>query len=223
MSARGYAQYKYFDGEEFTNLKNGYIQLINHLKSKLSGLKIKLAEPVNNVNYSDGIVQVNTSKGVYKANHVVMTVSLGVLKSSYKTLFTPALPGEKVNAINKLGFGVVNKLFFVFDKPVFDDGISGVQFLWANDTNFVLSPNVRCNLSAKFSQFYKSFNTITIPPKRRDLFFTFFTGQNSIYIESLSDECMIDVMSDLLKKFFPKKNIPRPKALVRYIFRKFAV
>jgi len=56
---------------------------------------------------------------------------------------------------------------------------------------------------------------LKIPPKRKNVFFSFFTGQDSIYAESLSDNCMIDVMSDLLTKFFPQYNIPRPKALVR--------
>ena len=219
LGAKGYSQYTNYEGEEFTNLKNGYVQLINYLKSKLPATVIKLGEPVSNVNYTSDIVKVATSKGFYRAKHVVMTVSLGVLKSNYKTLFSPALPAAKISAINRLGFGVVNKLFYVFEKPVFDDtDVSGLQFLWANDTNFKLSSNVRCNLSAKFSQFYKSFNLLTVPPKRRNIFFSFFTGDNSIYSESLSDECMIDVISDLLTKFFPKLKIPRPKALVRLEF-----
>jgi spermine oxidase len=219
LSAKGFSQYANFEGEEFTNLKNGYIQLINHLKSKLPNTVIKLGEPVSNVNYTEDIVQVSTPKSIYQAKYVVMTVSLGILKSKYNTLFTPALPDAKISAINRLGFGVVNKLFYVFEKPVFDDpDVSGVQFLWANDTDFKLRSNLRCNLSAKFSQFYKSFNVLTVPPKRRNIFFSFFTGENSIYSESLSDECLIDVMNDLLTKFFPQFNIPRPKALVRLEF-----
>jgi len=159
LSARGYAQYTNFEGEEFTNLKNGYIKLIDYLKSKLSKNMIKLSEPVRNVDYSSNIINVKTSKNVYKAKYVIMTVSLGILKSNYMSLFSPALPSAKINAINNLGFGVVNKLFFVFDKPIFyDNTVSGVQFLWANDTSFELSQNVRCNLSPEFSQFYKSFN-----------------------------------------------------------------
>ena len=67
----------------------------------------------------------------------IFTVSLGVLKASHKTLFHPTLPDQKVNsanrkgfakakvtlqveAIEKLGFGVMDKIFLVFDRVFWD-------------------------------------------------------------------------------------------------------
>ena len=35
----------------------------------------------------------------YKADHVIVTVSLGVLKDKHKSLFIPPLPEEKVSTI----------------------------------------------------------------------------------------------------------------------------
>lgn len=41
-----------------------------------------------------------TTKGqLYKADHVIVTVSIGVLKEKYKSLFIPPLPDYKVNTI----------------------------------------------------------------------------------------------------------------------------
>lgn len=56
------------------------------------------------INYSnrseETLVQVKTFNGqVYKADHVIVTVPLGVLKDKHKYLFTPKLPDYKVNAI----------------------------------------------------------------------------------------------------------------------------
>ena len=54
---------------------------------------------------------------IMSADHVIVTVSLGVLKASIRDddsgmlMFNPPLPSFKAEAISRLGFGVVNKLF----------------------------------------------------------------------------------------------------------------
>ena len=58
---------------------------------------------------------------------------------------------------------------------------------------------------------------MTVPPKKKNVLFGFFVGKDSIFSEALSDECMIDIIAEMFTKFFPKINIPRPKAIVRYL------
>ncbi|KAJ0964525.1 hypothetical protein J5N97_025663 [Dioscorea zingiberensis] len=49
-------------------------------------------------------------------DHVVVTVSLGVLKAKGGMEFNPSLPSFKREAIGRLGFGVVNKLFMEVEE-----------------------------------------------------------------------------------------------------------
>jgi hypothetical protein len=74
-------------------------------------------------------------------------MSLGCLKMTYRRLFYPPLPHYKVNAIEKLGFGTVNKLFLVFDQALFNKDVQGLQVLWRNDLNFELESVKKWNIT----------------------------------------------------------------------------
>jgi hypothetical protein len=179
-SLKGFADYDGFNGEENVNLKNGYIKLVKYLSSNISKNAIKLNESVLNIDWSSAsVINVKTSVGTYKTKKIVNTVSLGVLKANHKTMYTPALPSEKISVINKLGFGTVNKIFFVFENPVFDGNQAGIQFLWTNDTNFKLKSDKTCNLNG--NEFYKSFNSLVVVPKNKNILFGFFVGKDSIF------------------------------------------
>lgn len=56
---------------------------------------------MNLIDYSqESDVLITTSKGhVYKADHVIVTVSLGHLKEKHNTIFRPKLPANKIDAI----------------------------------------------------------------------------------------------------------------------------
>lgn len=66
----------------------------------------------------------------YFADHLICTVSLGVLKRRHLTLFQPILPMWKINSIDGLGFGTVDKIFVEFVKPFWTENWLGVSFLW---------------------------------------------------------------------------------------------
>lgn len=52
----------------------------------------------------------------------VITVPLGVLKSR-QIEFSPPLPEWKQKAMQRLGFGLLNKLVLVFEKPFWDSSV----------------------------------------------------------------------------------------------------
>ncbi len=120
-------------------LKYGYHKLIEHLVAFLNKSSIRLNERVEHIDWSsssDGLVTLksfNTLEKkykIYKADCVVVTIPLGVLKKTHSNLFSPSLPQNKVKAIERLGFGTVNKIFTVFEKPIGDKELSSLQILW---------------------------------------------------------------------------------------------
>ena len=55
---------------------------------------------------------VMSNERLVEADHVILTVSLGVLKSGVAGgLFSPPLPARKQEAVDAIGFGLMNKIF----------------------------------------------------------------------------------------------------------------
>jgi len=73
---------------------------------------------VNSVTYdSAGVVLTTADGSTYNADYVIITIPLGVLKSSdasSKVTFSPALPPATANGIAQLGFGNVVKIALLF-------------------------------------------------------------------------------------------------------------
>ena len=98
------------------------------------------------------VFDTNTRTNVkYNANIVLVTLPLGVLKQSYKSMFLPSLPAPKANAIEKLGFGSMNKVFIIYDKPLFKSDDLGFQLYWrADQPNSLPNVDAKCNLAVSY-------------------------------------------------------------------------
>jgi len=201
-----------FDGNNNVNLKNGYIKLIEYLASRVPASAIRLNERVTNINWAGSLSTVQVRNAItgntvnYQAKYIVSSLPLGVLKNSYTSLFSPPLPVDKTNAIQRLSFGTVDKIFLVFDKPYFPE-TSDVRFLWPDGFAFNMQ-------SSANPEFYKNFAGFAVVPNRPNILVTLIAGQTAIFSESLSDQQLLDILTELFRKFYPRLNLPRPK-LVR--------
>ena len=91
---------------------------------------------------------------IWSADVVIFTGSLGVLKQNGRNLFDPQLPDDKLQAIDKLGFGLIDKIYLEFSEPVLDPSVNwnflfidkGISYSAkdaANDwTRFLIESNV---------------------------------------------------------------------------------
>lgn len=74
-----------------------------------------------------------TDGSVFEADHVICTVSLGVLKQNHLNLFHPYLPPKKVNAIEGIAFGQLGIVNLEFEKPFWPQNWDGVMPRWLPD------------------------------------------------------------------------------------------
>ena len=119
--------------------------MIEFLQSRLPNGTVKLNEPIEQINWSDtNNIKIKAHSGAsYQASRVICTVSLGYLKANYSNLFKPELPEDKIGAIEKLGFGCVNKFWLVFEQPLTEFEFNGLQIFFRNDVNFSLDKSAK--------------------------------------------------------------------------------
>jgi len=164
---------------------NGYDQIINGLAE---GLDIRLEHIVNKVEYNDLGVRVSTNLGTFEADYVISTLPLGVLKNG-DVEFSPPLPERKFQAIEKLGMGLVNKMYLLFPEN-----------FWA-DTNLI----------GYISESGKTFEVLNVDTYTEENILLVFTqGQQAHRLEKLSDEDSIKEVMLMLRMLYGE-DIPNPQ------------
>jgi monoamine oxidase len=92
----------------------GYAELIEKMSK---GLNIRLNTPVQCIEYGNQGVTISDKKGkTYSASKVLITLPVGVLQAG-DVEFSPALSAEKLQAIQGIGAGKVNKVILGFKEP----------------------------------------------------------------------------------------------------------
>lgn len=159
--------------------------------------KVVLNKEVSNIVWSNAprdFVTVKCSDGSsYDADHVIVTTSLGVLKENYKTLFTPQLPALKVNAIEGLSIGAVDKIFLEFEKPFWEDDWPGVSLLWAHQDSQAIRGTSNAWLEDVFG-FYK----VEFQP---NILCGWIGGPSARAMEKLDDGAVLEGCLFLFRKF----------------------
>ncbi|KAG2591168.1 hypothetical protein PVAP13_5NG439300 [Panicum virgatum] len=119
LAAEG--EYRDFPGEHVT-IPGGYSRVVDHLVAALPPGTVRFGLRLRRLDWGEAPVRLYFADGApgITADHVILTVSLGVLKASLggkdasaagAIAFDPPLPQFKREAVARLGFGVVNKLF----------------------------------------------------------------------------------------------------------------
>ncbi|MCL4163732.1 UNVERIFIED_CONTAM: hypothetical protein GTU68_044991, partial [Idotea baltica] len=67
---------------------------------------------------------------VFYAENVICTVPLGVLKEKGREMFEPPLPDYKLDSVDKLCFGVVDKIYLEYERPFLNPDLKEIIFLW---------------------------------------------------------------------------------------------
>ncbi|XP_053429930.1 spermine oxidase isoform X2 [Nycticebus coucang] len=145
------------------------------------------------------------------ADHVIVTVSLGVLKRQYTSFFRPGLPVEKVAAIHRLGIGTTDKIFLEFEEPFWGPECNSLQFVWedeAESSTLTYPPELWYRKICGFDVLY--------PPERYGHVLSgWICGEEALVMERCDDEAVAEICTEMLRQFTGNPNIPKPRRILR--------
>ncbi|KAJ1689388.1 hypothetical protein LUZ63_013543 [Rhynchospora breviuscula] len=207
------SEYKEFPGDHITIAK-GYSQIVEHLASALPPGTIHLGKKVCLVEWCSGDgsspdgsppVRLHFSDdSVVDADHVIVTVSLGVLKAGIGKgdgkgiKFDPALPDFKSKAIGRLGFGVVDKLFLQMETES-REAFPFVRLAFRQD----LEENGSKRHVSKIPWWIRKTESICPIYRESHVLLAWFAGKEAMHLESLNDEEIISGVHATLDGFLP--------------------
>ncbi|XP_062862572.1 spermine oxidase-like [Trichomycterus rosablanca] len=206
VSASQIGYYTALEGGFFNSLGVGGYQAILDILLKniptemiLTNTAVKSIEWDREQNHPVRVICENGQ--IFEADHVIVTVSLGVLKQQVKTMFEPALPKPKLDAIERLGFGTVDKIFLCFSQRFWPENCEGIQLVWDEgpEDKAVYSAHLEGD-EWKETWFKKicGFDTVTRHPT---VLCGWITGREALHMETLQDSEVADTCVRLLRSF----------------------
>jgi len=217
VSAPGLSRYRECEGDLlFCWSQGGYSSIIDVLLNRhpvcSEGEPINLEEKtlfnckVNEIDWSGEEAIVKCQNGdIYKANRVIVTTSIGVLKDNHKDMFNPPLPPIKINAIKNLGFGVVDKIYLKFPSQWWPEDCSGFSLLHTQDT----STGEEFEWEKDFIGFYSEASAPLV-------LCGWLIGEGARQMEQCTQPQILKACTRVLKKFLGKiYEIPEPEAMLR--------
>ncbi|GAB2292009.1 Lysine-specific histone demethylase 1 1 [Dionaea muscipula] len=166
------------------------------IRALAEGLPILYGRMVECVRYGPGVddgVSVYAGSQEFRADMVLCTVPLGVLKRG-TVEFEPELPQKKRDAIDRLGFGCLNKVAMLFPCDFWGGEI---------DTFGHLSPDPATR--GEFFLFY-SYSSVSGGP----LLVALVAGEAAIKFEKMSPVDAVEKVLDILRGIFNPKGIDVP-------------
>ncbi|XP_058725350.1 lysine-specific histone demethylase 1 homolog 3-like [Vicia villosa] len=178
-------------------IKGGYSTVVESLGE---GLAIHMNHTVTNVSYGikepgeNNKVKVSTLNGnEFFGDAVLITVPLGCLKAE-TIQFSPSLPEWKCSSIQRLGFGVLNKVVLEFPNVFWDDAVD-----YFGATAEDRSKRGHCFM------FWNVKKTVGAP-----VLIALVVGKAAIDSQSLSSSDHVNHALKVLRKLFGEDSVPDP-------------
>jgi monoamine oxidase len=168
--------------------EDGYISLINELSKGLDIRKEHIVESIEGYNSDSNIITISTNKGQFQCKNVVCTIPLGVLKTC-SIKFIPQLPEYKLNSINNLGMGLMNKVVLHFPTFFWKKSMYRIQHISSNKGEF---------------PWFDNYST------KKPILYGWLACSSAEEYEKLSDEEIVEKSMVILRNIYGEKNVPKP-------------
>ncbi|KAF2187781.1 hypothetical protein K469DRAFT_661906 [Zopfia rhizophila CBS 207.26] len=203
-----------FEGEH-SEIIGGYQQVPRGLWQCPGKLDVHFNHVVKSINYntqehgSSKAVKVECQNGeVFEADRVVITTPLGVLKSGFIN-FEPPLPDWKQNVIERMGFGLLNKIILVYEEAFWEPDRD--MFGLLNEAESQDSFDQK-DYSSRRGRFYLFWNCIKT--SGRPTLVALMVGDAAYYAEANTNDHLIKDVTDRLTKMFAPKTVPLPSETI---------
>ena len=140
---------------------------------------------------------------VVEADYVVSTIPLGVLKQR-NIEFEPALPEWKTGAIQRIGFGILNKVVLVYKRPFWDENRDIFGTLRNPANRFSLDQTDYFSQRGRFFQWFNCSNTTGLPT-----LVALMAGDAAFQTEKTPNEDLIAEATKVLRSVFGSE-VPTP-------------
>ena len=198
-----------FEGEH-AQVIGGYQQVPRGLLEYPSQLDLRTRKAVTRIAYDpkqgvNSIAELICEDGdVIEAHHVVLTTPLGVLKNRSIT-FKPELPSWKLNSIDRLGFGTLNKVILVYDEPFWDIDQDMIGLLREANVENSLDQKDYTRNRGRFYLFWNCIKT-----SGRPVLIGLMAGDAAHHAEAISDNQIVSEVTQQLATMFQQMTIPKP-------------
>lgn len=198
-----------FEGEH-SQVIGGYSQLPLGLYALPNKLDVRTNKIVSGVSYDP--TDFGKQKAVIRcedgeqflADHVVFTGSLGTLKQN-TIEFSPPLPEWKRGAVERLGFGVMNKVILVFEEPFWDTERDMFGLLRAADNPDSMVQEEYAKNRGRFYLFWNCMKTTGLP-----VLIALMAGDAAHQAEQTPDDVIISEVVSQLRNVFKHTRVPDP-------------
>ncbi|XP_014559993.1 hypothetical protein COCVIDRAFT_13158 [Bipolaris victoriae FI3] len=203
-----------FEGEH-SQVIGGYQQVPRGLWQCPSKLDVRFSTAIKTVHYNTEeqrvgkAVKIECTNGeTFEADHVVLTTPLGVLKSG-SIKFEPPLPSWKQDVIERMGFGLLNKIILVYEKAFWEPDRDMFGLLNEAEREGSMRPEEYCSKRGRFYLFWNCIKTSGKP-----VLVALMAGDAAHYAEATSDDQLVKEVTDRLDAMFAPNTVPLPSEAI---------
>uniref|UniRef100_A0A4W4FR84 Amine oxidase domain-containing protein n=1 Tax=Electrophorus electricus TaxID=8005 RepID=A0A4W4FR84_ELEEL len=216
VSASEIGYYIALEGGFFNSLgPGGYQAILDVFLESLPLQTILMSKPVKSIQWdlnkkslgtesrerSHPIKIICENEESFEADHVIVTVSLGVLKQHAGAMFEPALPKSKMDAIERLGFGTVDKIFLCFSERFWPEDCAGIQLVWDEGPEDKAVYGSQTEGDGWKKTWFKKICGFDTVARHPTVLCGWITGREALHMETLQDGEVADICVKLLRSF----------------------